>query len=253
MFFQTPSYSTPFLSADLMTFYRQAAVRFREEYNEEAVIYTPAEWNEEHPYTGDYTKLLEDTYEIVLLASPYSAPVGNMLPDEIAFLKQHPDKLFHNNGVVGGFIRSGFKPTAPEDDPDLFSGFMELTLENFLITNQMLSGQLQYKNTPQALYSKIYGNPAILSENVHNSTIVAPAFIDKNVTVHNSYIGAGTILTGDTTVTNSRIYGSFIHSSQIHNCERVEDALIATNSHVENQILTSPSALPYGSIVRGED
>lgn len=251
LFFQTPSHKIPFLSADLFTFFNQAAERYTAEYGDEVTIYTPSDWHEDNPYDGAYTDLVsKDRYELVLVCTPLSAPVGDLLPDEVTFLKQNPDKMFFFNGVLGGYIKGGEALSGtPEEDASLFSGFWQLTLDNFLELNQELVSQLQARSAPDLEDSHTFGTPVVLSPEVYGSTIGSPVFIGKDVKVYNSYIGAGTVLTGNTEVRNSRIYSSFIHDSIVRESPRVESVLIASDSLVEGQTIDSPSRLPYGTTI----
>lgn len=233
-FFNLPSDNLPILGSTLSKFMQDAFERQASLHNDSVTFHRNVE----------YTEHLSEDYEIVLLTSVFSVPVGNISREEIAFLKQNPDKMFQNNGVIGGYIK---KPETPTQESNIFVNFWELNLDNFLYTNQVLLPQLSLLSPHQTNDSITrYGNPIILSQNVVNSTICYPCFIDKDVHVSNSYIGAGTILLGNTSVSNSRVYSSFVQDTRLSDV-KAED-IIASYSVLEGGRM-SKSLFPFGSKV----
>jgi hypothetical protein len=259
LWFKRPEFTIPFLHTNLLGFLSGGFVRNAIALGEDVQIFLPSFWEEDivspnnyRYYTGEVPKELEAhqkmEYELVFLTSLYSLLLGDFSSADISYLKQSPEKLFSNNGVIGGYLRKG--QVLPK--PDTFDGFaniVELTSANFLNLNQRLVENLNIKSL--GARARTYGKPTILSENVsEDSTLCYPCFIGKDVVIQNSYIGPGTVLTGNTRVLHSKVFGSFLESSNIVS-SNLHD-IISIDAYVENSSLHSPTLLPAGSMIYSE-
>ena len=259
VFFQREDLQIPFLHTNLLTFMGAGFMRNAISLGEEAQVFLPSSWEDSLPtphnysfYSGELSKTLEThqkrEYELVFLTNLFSLMVGDFLPEDIAHLKQNPEKLFSKNGVIGGYLKRGQEMPKPEEFVG-FDNIITLTFDNFLGLNQQLIGNLNIKSLEVGC--RVYGKPVILSENVSdNSTVCYPSYIDKNVVVRNSYIGPGTVLRGNSVIEDSRVYGSFIESSRVVSCE-LHDT-IATSSYIESANFGRNTLLPPGSMINSE-
>ena len=258
-FFNSPEFLIPFLSTNLLSFMGTGVVRNSIVLDEDYQIFLPAHWephilnSESYEfYTGDVSNQLQNhqkkEYELVFLANLFSLMVADFFDEDISHLKQNPEKLFSNRGVIGGYLKRGQEPPKPESFEG-FKNFLVLDDSNFLRLNQDLVANLSIKSV--GVSARTYGTPIILSENVvGNSTICGPCYIGENVTVESSYIAPGTILLGDTKVLHSRVYGSFVHDSVIDSSD-IHDSMLS-GADITTTVLEGYTRLPFGSVVKGE-
>lgn len=252
-FFGLPPNEVPFLGSTLVDFTinaltSQCSLLLGEG---EPEIFYPESWGRDNSFSGDYTPLLSEEPELVLVTTSSSILVGTISRDDLQYVKERPNHLFYNGLVYIGYIsRNGLK--VPTNDDSLMSGFRSVTsLEGFLRLNQALVSRLSYPYDYDLDDSDIYGSPVILSESIHNSTICGPAFIGENVHISNSYIGPGTVIAGNTNIVNSRVYSSFVFDSSLSSISRLENSLIGGSSVVSGMPELADSRLPSGSKVVG--
>lgn len=258
-FFNSPDFLIPFLSTNLLSFMGSGVVRNSIILDEDYQIFLPASW-EPHIlnseaysfYAGDVRNQLQNhqkkEYELVFLANLFSLMVADLFDEDISHLKQNPEEMFSNRGVIGGYLKKGQELPKPEVFEG-FRNFIELSDSNFLRLNQDLVGNLNIKSL--GVGARKYGTPTILSENVsENSTICGPCYIAEHVVVENSYIAPGTVLLGDTRIVSSRVYGSFVHDSGIDSSE-LHDSLVS-GADISDVSLNKNTRLPFGSVVKGE-
>jgi hypothetical protein len=260
LFFQRVETHIPFLHTNLLSFLGAGFVRSAIQQDEEVQIFLPHSWegdiHQPHNYSfynGELSKTLlthqKREYELVFITSLFSLLVGDFYPHDVTHLKQNPENLFSNNGIVGGYLKRGQEMPKPE----VFSGFSNVTIldfDNFLRLNQSLIGNLNIKSV-DTLNIQVYGKPTILSESISgDTTICYPSFIDKGVVVRNSYIGPGTVLRGNTSVEDSKLYGSFIDASKVVSSE-LHDSIISS-AYIQNSKLGRNTLVPPGSMIYSE-
>lgn len=248
----------PFLATDLLSFYLMGFLRLASDIGDKSDVYIPETWRSalgDPAYTNYYNcptaSLIEEVqtneYELIFISSLYSLFVGDMDRADIAHLKQNPEKLFLNRGVLGGYLKKGQELPAPESFEG-FQCFIPLTDENYLRVNQDLVANLSSKSTEE-VSARVFGKPLILSSTIGgNTTICAPCYIGKDVTVTDSYIGPGTILRGNTRVSNSKLFGCYVEDSQVSDSV-INDSVISSSDL--DGIEFDVARLPYGSVIRG--
>lgn len=254
LWFNEPDYRIPFLSTNLLNFNTMGLLKFSNEKRDSLKIFLPNYWdidnhNYFHHYDGSSVKDTLDAhqthdYELVFIMSAFSLLVGDLEESDVAHLKQNPDKLFSNRGIVGGFLKKGQELPTPEEYSGFIS-FVELRDSNYLKLSQELVGNLNFNTVKVA--ATTYGKPSNLSPNISpDSTICAPSFIGKDVVVNGSYVGAGSVLRGNTRLTNSRVFGSVLVDSTASN-STISDSVVS-NSLLDNVTL-SKSVVPFGGVI----
>lgn len=258
-FFQRPEFQIPFLSSNLLSFLGAGVVRNSIILDEDYTVFLPLSW-EPHIenssnfsfYSGDIANQLSTSqkrdYELVFITGLFSLMLGDFFDHDLSHLKQNPEKLFTNRGVIGGYLKKGQELSAPEEF-DGFKNFVNLTEENYLRLNQDLVENLSIQSV--GVTARTYGKPIILSENVSSdSTVCGPCFIGKNVRVDSSYISPGTVILGTTEIVNSRVTSSFVMDAYLDGTS-IEDT-IALEATIENVTLSKGAKLPPGSVIIGE-
>jgi len=257
-FFRSPEFAIPFLSTNLLSFMGAGVVRNSILLDEDYQIFLPSSWERHienassfYFYDGDVKNKLEKhqkrEYEVVVLTNLFSLLLLDFFDEDISHLKQNPEKLFSNRGVLGGYLKRGQELGKPEDY-DGFKNILELTDSNFLKLNQDLVANLDIESV--GVGARSYGRPIILSKDVsEDSTICGPCFIGEEVSIENSYIAPGTVITGVSRIEESRIYSSFLNEVSIFS-SRVEDSMVTETRMLNGEI--SKSLLPSGSVIVGE-
>lgn len=240
VFFERPEFAVPFLSSDLLTFFLKGVERA----GLGAETYLPATWGIEEYRSYSRVELEGEGYGYVMFAPLTSLIVFDFEESDFIEMKQFPDRLFSNNGVVAGYVDYGKPLPAPKDNDTFFKNIRRVNLTTFLQYNQRLVGNLEAGEQKRF----VYGSPVILTDNVcPRTTVAGPAFIGEHVRIENSYIGPGSVITGTSVIENSTILHSFINSSTVENSE-FKDSLI-TDSSIEG-VHTEDSRLPFGSVIR---
>lgn len=257
--FQLPEFHIPFLSSNLLSFLGSGIVRSSAALDDTYQVFLPEHWRDglenSHPYSfysGDAKNQLDShqkrDYELVFITSLFSLMVGDLFDADISYLKQNPEKLFMNRGVVGGYLKRGQELPRPEVF-DGFKNFIQLDETNFLRLNQDLVGNLSIDSVESG--ARKYGHPIILSDSVNqSSTVCGPCYISEGAVVENSYIAPGTVIVGNCHIINSRVYGSFISESTLENSV-LHDAVV-TESNISSVELLKHTRLPSGSVINGE-
>jgi len=246
----------PFLGTNLLNFSTMGIIRNAQQTGEGHTIYLPDSWEVTNTSLYSfYTNVIETLkdrqtkeYELVFLMSVFSLAVGDISKDDIAYLKQHPEKMFQNNGVIGGYLKKGQELPTPEEFTG-FDAFWNLDITTYLDISQKLVSQLTVDSIDIPETVTVYGNPSVLSDKISNSTICAPSYISREASVVNSYIAPGTIITGETKISGSKVFGSFIENSTILSSELTDS--IVSDSLIE-QINLTKAIVPKGSILQYE-
>lgn len=249
-YFQEEMHSIPFLGDTLFGFVVESYHRFSKTSNIPIKIYTPETWPDigQSTYTNLSLELSESEYDIVFISDLSSVPVLDITTEDYHFIKQNPDKLFsHPSGFKVGYINKDSKiDRIYTEELQGFSGFIKLSMKNFLKINQALINNVSSEaHTPGT-----YGFPVILApkENISNSKIYGPSFIGKDVRVFNSTIYPGSIILGTSVVKNSEIFESFIFESSIKNGTLKNSLSVQSDLealHLEDSLLPKGSVLMH--------
>jgi hypothetical protein len=255
--FNEPDHKIPFLATDFLAFNTLGILRTARDNGDEVRIHIPYHWYDSvdnrslfSPYDGQsFWETLQNNqsqeYELVFSLPLTSLFVGDLDRADIAHLKQNPEKLFMNRGVMGGYLKKGQGFPAPENFHG-FDAFIPVTQENFLRLNQDLVAQMSVRSLETT--ARTYGKPMILSEHISSdSTICSPCYIGKDVVINQSYIGPGSVIRSGSIITNSKIYGSFIEGSRVTNSELTDT--ITSSSVIEGVTLQNSVVPSWSDII----
>lgn len=256
-----PEYLVPFLTSNLLQFTKDRLIHASQD--DGCQIFLPAWWgsrvsdsDEFSFHAGDIDEQLEQhqqkEYELVVITSLSALWVGDLPPQDMAYIKQAPEKFFSNRGIMVGYLKQGQKLPEPTEFEDGFKNVVALTDGNYLRLNQGLLAGVTLNVQAADTNARVFGEPLILSKQVSpGSTICGPAFIDKDVVIQDSYIGPGTIIRGNSQVFNSRVDGSFLLSASIHN-STISDGIVL-GSQVEGVKLLPQTKLMPGSNIAADE
>lgn len=254
--FNESDYKIPFLGTNLLNFNTMGFLRFASETGDSLKVFIPGHWDVPsndylQPYDGssikdNLDKYQTHDYELVFVMSAFSLLVGELDKNDIAEIKQRPEKFFNNRGVIGGLLKKGQELPSPEEFSG-FNSFINLHEDNYLKLTQDLVGNLTIKSNKTE--ARVYGTPIILSSDISSdSTICYPSYIGKDVVINNSYVGPGSVIRGKSRISGSMVLGSFVEESIVSSAE-LEDT-ISVNSRIEN-VKVSRSIFPFGSVTNG--
>lgn len=248
--FQKPEYLVPFLSSNLLSILE---VMFKR-YDQECQIFLPESWGPHsgfYSYSGDIFAQLEkhqkNEYELIFITGLFSVMFNDLEDSDISYLKQNPERLYVSGGVVGGYLKRGQHLPRPEDF-DGFKNFTYLDETNYIKLSQDMIGKIDLESVSTP--AKIYGKPVILSKNISEDSVVCgPCFVGEYVTVRSSQILPGTVILGTSEIVDSKLFSSFVLSSQVSHSS-LENAMIIES--VCGGLKLSGGKLPPGSEVVNE-
>lgn len=233
--FHLPARAVPLLNTTVSGFFKQSASRQARLHNVKVDVYTPQHWEDDNGYASNFLDFRSDTPEVFIVVPDNTVLAGDILKEDLVRLEQSPGKLFHNKGIIAGYLSSKDDDyPEPINDETLFNGALFISADNYLKIQQVLVQRVSTPDLPGTDDTvTLYGAPVILADpsSIQNSTICAPTLIGKDVRVVNSYIAPGSVITGDSNIISSRVYSSVVIDSTI------------TNSNITNTVIPGKCSL----------
>lgn len=249
--FQRPEFHVPMLDSSLLSLLSRSLTASCIELGEDAPqIFLPWDIPNYNYYPGNVLETLQhhqkQDYELVFLTSLFSFMTGNFLSEDIAHLLQSPEKMYFNNGTYGGYLKKGQELPKPEEYQG-FKNVIPLTIDNYLEVNQNNMHLIRQSTVENPLEVRTYGSPTVFSNDIRgSSTVCAPCYIGKEVTISNSYIGAGSVILSGSVVENSSIFGSYVFSSTVKS-STIHDSILS-ESFLEGHDSIRDSRFVSGSV-----
>jgi hypothetical protein len=226
--------------------------------SENITIYLPESWQVfvPNPENFLYYDVLDvesilsnisfDSSELIIVNTLQNIITKPIEKNEFNFVFENEGKIYTQNNLIFFAYSPKLKLIPNTENFTPLDNFYQISMEDFLFVNQNMVSALNQNNPIQNPTNKTFGNPIIMSENVHDSVVCGPALVDKESHIDNSYIGAGSIII-KTKVHKSKILNSFLFESDVVN-SNLEDSILS-KSNISG--LTCKSLkLPSGSEVR---